>query len=445
MSAKVSSPNEVIRDSVYPTRRARYVGQFRASGIDKKSVDGETPVRMVNYSDVYSSVSKSLTAIGEYMETTASAAKAAEHQLEVGDVLITPSSETAEDIGHAAIVAEPLPRTVYSYHLLRFRPNNALVPAFAKHVFNAAAIRDQLSFAAKGTTRQILTRADFDDVLIPIPTVPEQERISAFLDEQTARIDALIAEKGALIARLATVRESYAFALTTQSKLLSDVVAREEPWFASLPRHWAVPKLGYIADVGNGSTPRRDVSAYWEGGTVPWVTSTAIHSETIEATGECITEAALTECHLRMVRPGSTIIGLIGQGPTRGMAARLAIPATLSQNVAFVSARPNSGVSDEYLTVVLTGLYSSMRFLSDGGGGAHGAMNCDQLRALRVPKPPPSEQVAIVEEFRRRETGLKALRMHVKNHLDCLREYRSSLISAAVTGQLDLGSYKEAA
>lgn len=284
------------------------------------------------------------------------------------------------------------------------------------------------------------------DFKTPWPSPEEQENIANFLDKQTARIDALIAEKEKLLESLEDALEAHAFHLVTEGvNRAGEHSGRSEGWLAKIPAHWSTPKLGYFSEVGNGATPRREVEDYWVNGTIPWVTSTAINDRIITSTAECITDAGRAKAGLKLVRAGSTIVGLIGQGPTRGMAAKLAIEATVSQNVAYVTSRNPQVVSDDYLVVVLTGLYTALRYLSDGSGGAQGAMNCDTLRAFRVPIAPAHEQQFLVNEFTARKQAVEAMQAHVYEHIDRLREYRSSLISAAVTGQLDIANYKEAA
>ncbi|KWT95599.1 Type I restriction-modification system, specificity subunit S [Variovorax sp. WDL1] len=288
-----------------------------------------------------------------------------------------------------------------------------------------------------------MPRADWSfigSVNFPAPARSDQVRIANFLDEKTARIDALIAEKEQLLVSLDDALEAYAFDFASEGLQRKGTSSgRKEGWLARVPAHWSTPKLGYFADVGNGCTPKREVQKYWLDGTMPWVTSTAINDRVIKETAECVTDCALSETGLRVVRPGSAIVGLIGQGPTRGMTARLAIPATVSQNVAYVTSR-SPEVSDDYLVVVLTGLYTALRYLSDGSGGAQGAMNCDTLRAFRVPIAPRSEQDAIVQAFIAKKHAIEGLQEHARAHIQRLSEYRSSLISAAVTGLLQVGT-----
>lgn len=319
------------------------------------------------------------------------------------------------------------------------RPNGTLHPRFAYWAALSEPFIENVVAHSEGVSYPAINPSVLGSLHLPVPPVGAQAHIANFLDEQTARIDALIAEKDRLLGSLKDAIESYAFHLVTEGlegKGLPS--AREEGWLKRIPPHWSTPKLGYFAEVGNGATPRREVEKYWANGTVPWVTSTAINDRVIKDTAERITDIAVAETGLRTVRPGSAIVGLIGQGPTRGMTARLTLPAAVSQNVAYVTSRDTTRVGDDYLVVVLTGLYTALRYLSDGSGGAQGAMNCDTLRAFRVPIAPAREQKEIVGAFAAKKEAIEGLQEHVREHIERLREYRSSLISAAVSGQLHI-------
>ena len=360
-----------------------------------------------------------------------------------GDLLICEGGE----VGRACLATNAISKnTIVQNSLHVVRATERADPRYLKYSLEHVASSGWLDIVCNKATIAHLTVEKLRELKVPFQSLAAQEGIANFLDDKTARIDALIAEKERLSATLANTRNAIAFHLITGSHGNSErVLIREEPWFSEVPENWSLPKLGYLADVGNGSTPRREIEEYWVNGTIPWVTSTAIHDGNIEGSRELVTELAQKECSIRIVRPGSTIVGLIGQGPTRGMAARLTIPATVSQNVAYVTRKEEAAISDEYLTLALSGMYTVLRFLSDGSGGAQGAMNCEQLRSLRIPLPPPAIQAVAVKEFAIKEAAFSSLIAHVDEHIARLREYRSSLISAAVTGQLDIGDFKETA
>jgi type I restriction enzyme S subunit len=112
---------------------------------------------------------------------------------------------------------------------------------------------------------------------------------------------------------------------------------------------------------------------------------------------------------------------------------------TINQHLAYVSIF-DKRMTDEYLWVALTGFYSVLRYISDGEGSTKGALTCEQLNRFRLPVPPFDEQTSIVKAYLDRIQAIDGLKAHANEHIARLREYRSSLISAAVTGQIDIGS-----
>ena len=122
------------------------------------------------------------------MKTTATSQKIAEHHLKKGDILFTPSSETADDIGVSAVAVENMSETVYSYHLTRFRPSIPLGVDFSRFFCSSTPVLSQLSAVARGTTRQILSRDDFNTLNVAIPPKEEREKIGHFLDEENDAI-----------------------------------------------------------------------------------------------------------------------------------------------------------------------------------------------------------------------------------------------------------------
>jgi type I restriction enzyme, S subunit len=276
------------------------------------------------------------------------------------------------------------------------------------------------------------------------PTHGIQTRIAKFLDEQTARIDALIAEKEKLVDSLKDIEEVTAFDLITRGP---DANVRRtsyaEPWLPEVPAHWKLLKLRYLAAIGNGSTPKRDNDSYWSGGHIPWLNSGAVNNARIQEASDFVTDAAKRECHLPMVRAGSTVVALTGQGKTRGSAAYTELEATINQHLAYVSPFDVS-LTDEYLWVAMNGFYSVLRYISDGEGSTKGALTCEQLNRFRLPLPSREEQGRIIETYKRRTKAIEELVQHAREHIERLREYRSSLISAAVTGQVDFNTAEAA-
>jgi type I restriction enzyme S subunit len=115
------------------------------------------------------------------MKVTANDNQLIKNQLNVGDVLFTPSSETSDDIGHSAVVTEVLPNTLYSYHLVRLSFKREVNLDFKRFLFNNPRILYDFSRRAKGVTRMTLSLEDFNNIEVRIPSLPEQGKIASEL------------------------------------------------------------------------------------------------------------------------------------------------------------------------------------------------------------------------------------------------------------------------
>ncbi|MGY1978168.1 restriction endonuclease subunit S [Nocardia gipuzkoensis] len=273
------------------------------------------------------------------------------------------------------------------------------------------------------------------------PPLVEQRAIVDFLDRQVAKIDALIAKQEQLIEtlredRAATITQAVTKGLDPDVKLKDSGVDR----LGDVPVHWSAPQIGWHTAVGNGSTPARENRMFWDGGTVPWLNSGHVNRQRIIGADQFVTETAVRECHLPMVRAGSVLIGLTGQGKTRGMASILMVPSTINQHLAYIT--PNSRKLDAlYLVYAIRSAYNHLRELSDENGSTKGGLTCSALRKLRVPFPPIVEQVEIAEFLEQRCAKIEALIDTSNKMIETLREYRSALITDAVTGKIDVRSF----
>ncbi len=280
-----------------------------------------------------------------------------------------------------------------------------------------------------------VTKGDLGVIKLPVPKPDEQTAIAAFLDRETAKIDALIAEQEKLIALLAEKRQATISHAVTKG-LNPNVPMKDSgiPWLGNVPLHWKLAKLGLYATVENGTTPSRTVMEYWEDGSIPWLASGEVNQLQISEASELITEAALEGCSLRVLPVGTVVIGLVGQGKTRGMSAILRISATINQNLAAVC--PGPRIEGGYILYVFRAMYEWLR--EAGRGGNQAAMNCEMLSGLRIPILPLIEQEAIVGFIESEVGKLDALKVQAELAIALLKERRSALIAAAVTGQIDV-------
>ena len=147
---------------------------------------------------------------------------------------------------------------------------------------------------------------------------------------------------------------------------------------------------------------------------------------------------ALRECHLPLVERGSVLVGITGQGKTRGQAVVLSFEATINQHIAFITPQVTR-LDAWFLRWALLAAYEFLRSISDDAGGTKGALTCEDIAALRVPVPRIGEQRTIVQHIATESARLNALRSATGRTIALLKERRAALITAAVTGKIDVG------
>ena len=208
----------------WKVRRLKGVASYRTSSVDKKTEDGEVPVRLCNYTDVYYQ-DRIRASVGEFMSATASPQEIARFKLRVGDVLITKDSEDWRDIAVPALIEETADDFVCGYHLGLIRPDERTHPAFLFRAMQSVAVNQQLQVAASGVTRFGLSNPAVGVALVPLPPLGEQQAIAEFLDRQTERIDMVCAQTEVAIERLQEYRTALVTAAVTGKIDVRDRVA----------------------------------------------------------------------------------------------------------------------------------------------------------------------------------------------------------------------------
>ena len=196
----------------WEVRRLRTVADMRVSNVDKHTREDEVPVRLCNYVDVYKN--DRITLAMPFMAATASRDEIERFRLESGDVLITKDSETWDDIGVPALVAESAHDLLSGYHLALLRPTNEILGSYLARTLEIKGVAYQFHVRANGVTRYGLTHNGIQSVCLPLPPLPEQTAIVEYLDKATADIDAAIVRARRQIELLQEYR----------TKLIADVV-----------------------------------------------------------------------------------------------------------------------------------------------------------------------------------------------------------------------------
>ncbi|MFM9413739.1 restriction endonuclease subunit S [Peptococcus simiae] len=151
--------------------------------------------------------------------------------------------------------------------------------------------------------------------------------------------------------------------------------------------------MGDVVQVVLGGTPNKQKQDYWEGGTIPWMSSGEVNKKTVYETEGFITQKGYDNSSATMVPAESTVIALAGQGKTRGMVARIKIPLSTNQSLATLI--PNEGLLNDFLYYYLQGEYLRLRDVSSGDG-SRGGLNKEILKKYPILIPSLHIQAHIV-------------------------------------------------
>lgn len=414
-------------------RRLKHIATAALSNVDKKTHEIEEPVRLCNYVDVY--YNERITPALDFMEGTATNDEIRKFSLRSGDVLITKDSEAWDDIAVPAYVPSDLDGILCGYHLAQVRPRDGRVDGeYLFRAFLARGINDQFRVAATGITRYGLGKHWIDNALFLVPPIDEQRAIAAFLDCETARIDALIEKKRRQIEllnekRAALISHVVTKGLDPNAPMKDSGIA----WLGDMPRHWNVLRLKYISSINDevlSETTDPDYELHYvDIGSVDALSG-------IQKKELMRFEAAPSRAR-RRVKDGDVIISTV-RTYLRAIVPIMRMEENLIVSTGFAVIRPRKHLNSKFAAYALRAPYFVDGVVARSVGVSYPAVNTGDIACLRVIVPPSSEQHAIVEFLDREMERIDTLAVKVRDSIDLLREYRTALISAAVTGQINV-------
>ena len=417
--------------SHWEVKRLKTFANVQLSNVDKKSEEGQAEVFLCNYVDVY--YNERIRLGVDFMSATASEGQMRRFSLRKGDVLITKDSESWTDIAVPAVVAQDLPDVLCGYHLAHIRPGSNCDGAFLSRSFSAIGPRDQFHISANGITRFGLTGDAIRSGEFPLPPLPEQRSIADFLDRETAKLDALVAKKEWLIDLLLEKRTALiASAVTKGLNPNAPMKDSGVEWLGEIPIHWETTKLRRLLTLVAHDVDVHPEQTYQEIGIRSWGRG-IFHKDPV-------TGAQLGDKRVFKLRPGELVLNIVF-----AWEGAVAIVSESEKDMIASHRFPTfqhtrTLVDLDYLLMFLQSEHGRglMGLNSPGAAGRNRTIRMDSFLGEEVPLPPLEEQREIVTVFRRDERRLQSLAGKVREAVDQLKELRTALITAAVTGQIDV-------
>ena len=356
--------------------------------------------------------------------------------IQKGDLLVCEGGEG----GRCGIVEEDVDGYIIQNALHRVRPLKGSRNDFLEYVLSTVSASGWFDALNERATIAHFTGEKFSALRMPFPPLPEQRTIAAFLNRETARIDALVAKKERLIGLLQEKRTALITRAVTwgldPSVLMKDSGVE---WLGEIPEHWEVKRLKHVVGkIGSGKTPKGGAERYVTEG-VMLLRSQNVHFGGLHLGDVAYIDADTdSEMSSSRVQEGDVLLNITGASLGRSCVARLGgEDANVNQHVCILRANKQCDDAD-YLAYSIESQALQDQIFNNENGVSRDAMNFEQIGDLVIARPPTQQQRAIAGFLDRETARLDALVARVREAIDRLRELRTALISAAVTGRIDV-------
>ncbi len=363
--------------------------------------------------------------------------EAAQYAVRQGDLLVCEGG----DVGRAAILRSEIPAgTIIQNSLHRVRPRSGYSSRYLLYVLTAIHASGWFEVLCNRATIAHLTGAKLAALQIPASPLPEQRAIAAFLDRETARIDELVAKKRRLL-DLADQR----FA-----SLVSEVVTRGPdagtklrasgvPGVGAIPEKWGIIRLRFLADVLGGVTKGRDLAGRTTV-SLPYLRVANVQNGYLDLSDVAMIEVLPEEVGRYALREGDVLMNEGGDIDKLGRGAVWddSINPCLHQNHVF-AIRPKPGVDPRWLATITLARYAKQYFETHGKQSTNlASISASNLQELPVIFPPLDEQREILKRIEDVDVWARGIVTAIQTELDLIKGRRQALITAAVTGRIDV-------
>lgn len=358
-----------------------------------------------------------------------------EIKLRVGDVLLAKDGSTLGTVN----VVRALPRSAtVNSSIAVISPFDALEGIFLYYLFQSSFMSDEIEQAKGGMGVPHLFQSDLNKFYLPLPPREEQRAVAAFLDNETAKIDALVAEQRRLIELLKEKRQAViSDAVTKGLNPRAAMRPSGVQWLGDVPAHWVVQPLKWLTPTDRQIMygivlPGPNV----ENG-IPIVKGGDVKPERLNPATLSRTTREIESGYVRSrLRGGDIVYAIRGSIGEAAIVPEELRNANITQDAARIA--PAEGVDVKWLLFALQspGVFAQLE--QTVNGATIRGINIFQLKRARIPTPPPDEQAAIAAFLEESADVIDALVQEANLAISLLQERRTALISAAVTGKIDV-------
>lgn len=319
------------------------------------------------------------------------------------------------------------------------RHENSITQSFLYYLlpFHMKIVNDLTYY----TTVKHLSSNDILKTTFALPSEAELKSIVSFLDHETAQIDTLIEKQQTLIQLLKEKRQAVISHAVTKG-LNPDAPMKDSgvEWLGEVPEHWSISKLKWKASTTSGGTPTTSkYDLYYENGHIPWIRTTDLNNDKLNNTPVSITEKAVKDSACSLLPKESVLLAMYGGAGSIGKHALLQFEATINQAVCGIL--PSKSFIPEYLHRFYE-FYRPFWMIGAAGTRKDPNIGQDNIKEARVLIPPLSEQINIVKYLEEMQNNFDKLISNAQRAIELMQERRTALISAAVTGKIDVRGWQ---
>ncbi len=359
--------------------------------------------------------------------------------LKKGDLLIEKSGGGDKTLVGCVVIFDKDFKAVTSNFVAKMTPKTGYESRFLKYAFSLL-YDGRVNYASIKQTTGI-QNLDSDAYLMEkfvFPEKEEQTHIANFLDHETAQIDTLIEKQQTLIQLLKEKRQAVISHAVTKG-LNPDAPMKDSgvEWLGDVPEHWDLVPLKYLCNFSGGGTPTKDNLSYWTGGTIPWVSPKDMKSFWIDKTQDYITENAVKESSTKLIKAGSLLMVVRSGILQRTIPIAInTVDVTMNQDMRALQF--NERMTSEYAANYIVGNVDKLLFVWSKEGATVESIEQEYLSNSLFPVPSITEQHQIIIEINEQMKILDNLVLKAQKAIQLMQERRTALISAAVTGKIDV-------
>ncbi len=302
----------------------------------------------------------------------------------------------------------------------------------------------ELNVRGKGTTFLEISGDELARFTVPLPPIQEQYQIARFLDHETARIDALIEQQQRLIELLKEKRQAVISHAVTKG-LDPNVPMKDSgvEWLGEVPAHWKVGALRWYAAIQGGIAKGKE---YGDKNLIvlPYLRVANVQSGHIDLSEVKEIQVLEDEVERYSLKPGDVLMNEGGDNDKLGRGAvwRGQIEPCLHQNHVF-AIRPIEGLSSDWLAIFTQADRARIYFFIHSKQSTNlASISASNVMGMHLPIPSVDEQISIIQYLGKDQLAFEELVSQGESTINLLQERRSALISAAVTGKIDVRNWQ---